>query len=296
MAFKQGCSAVLAALVAALLTALPQASFAQTQPASAAAPNAPQVVTFKLSYSNVHLIKSSPPVLIDAGSPSDWLVLSEQLAAHQIQVCDIRWVIITHAHQDHAGLAHQFQQKCGAKIAMHLRDVPIAAAGGFDPDLKFTRLMSRVVWKLVNYTYPAFKPDLVWSMAEGESVDLAALGLAARAVSVPGHTPGSLAIALNDGRAFIGDMMAGGYLGGALHSTQASEHYFHGDSARNYRWLAALLDMGLHTFYIGHGGPLLRESVADATRSLAAKPHSDVPIHPQPAIATPSSQPTKESP
>ena len=153
--------------------------------------------------------------------------------------------------------------------------------------------MSRVVWKLVNYTYPSFKPDLAWTMPAGQSVDLAALGIAGQAISVPGHTPGSLAIALNDGRAFIGDMMAGGLFGGALNATQASEHYFHGDSALNYRWLRALLDKGLHTFYIGHGGPLLRDTVVQATQALSAKEHRDTPIHPQ---SSPSSQPSKESP
>jgi glyoxylase-like metal-dependent hydrolase (beta-lactamase superfamily II) len=107
-------------------------------------------------------------------------------------------------------LASQFQQKCGTQIAMHQQDLAIAAAGGFDPDLKFTGQMSLIIWKLVNYRYLPFKPDLVWNMAAGEFFDLAALGIAGRVVSVPGHTQGSSAITLSDGRAFISDMLAGG--------------------------------------------------------------------------------------
>ncbi len=255
--------------------------------------DAPQVLSLKLSFSNVHLIRAAVPVLIDAGSPSDWHALEEQLAAVQIKACDIRWVVVSHAHQDHAGLALQFQQRCGTKVAMHQQDVPIAAAGGFDANLKFTGFTSRIVWKLVDYSYPAFKPDLVWTMSPGGFVDLAALGLAGRAVSVPGHTPGSISVVLNDGRAFAGDMLAGGYFGGALFANRASEHYFHGDSARNYQSLRALLDLGAHTFYIGHGGPLPRRSVEQAQQTLASKPHHDVPIHPTPSPAT---QTTRESP
>jgi hydroxyacylglutathione hydrolase len=249
--------------------------------ASAAPPVSSEVLTFKLSYSNVHLIRAQQPVLIDAGSPADWLSLTRQLQAHDIKPCDIRWVIITHAHQDHAGLASKFQQSCGlqTRIVMHQLDTRIAAAGGFDPDLKFTQWTSRIVWLLVNYTYEPFKPDVSWDIAPGQSISLANLGLVGRAVSVPGHTPGSLAILLDDGRAFAGDMLAGGYFGGAIHPAKASEHYFHGDSARNYSSLNHLLGMGAHTFYIGHGGPLPRESVVQAVRKLESKTHSDVPIH-----------------
>ncbi len=281
--------------VGALMALLTSACATVAQDIPPVAQNAPQVLTLKLGYSNVHVLRTVPPVLIDAGSPSDWPALQEQLAAHQIKPCDIRWVLVTHAHQDHAGLARQFQHKCGTQIALHQDDVAIAAAGGFDPDLKFTGLMSRVVWRLVDFNYPPFTPDLIWHMAPGGFVDLAGLGvagLAGRAVSVPGHTPGSLAIVLSDGRAFIGDMLAGGYFGGALFAHQASEHYFHGDSARNYQGLRTLLDMGLHTFYIGHGGPLLRDSVAHTTQALMAKPHRDVPIHPPRSSSTPTTRST----
>jgi hydroxyacylglutathione hydrolase len=258
------------------------------QPTAKTPESAAQVITIKLKFSNVHLIRAATPVLIDAGSPMDWELLEEKLALYNVKACDIRWVVITHAHQDHAGLASQFQQKCGTQIAMHQGDSLIAANGGFDQDLKFTSFMSRVVWKLVDYTYPAFKANLTWNVAQGESVDLSALGISGQAVSVPGHTKGSLAIALNDGRAFIGDMLAGGFFGGAISPTRASEHYFHGDSDRNYQSLRYLLNNNIHTFYLGHGGPVSRESVLQALEVLEKKERNDAPIH------SPSKQPIKE--
>jgi hydroxyacylglutathione hydrolase len=252
-------------------------------PATVAPPvplSTPEVLTLKLSHANVHLIRNAQPVLIDAGSPSDWPVLAAQLAQHQLRPCDIRWVVVTHAHQDHAGLASQLQQRCGTQVAMHQQDVPMAAAGGFDPELRYTRWMSKVVWQLVNYRYPAFTPDLTWQMAPGEAVSLQPLGLSARVLSLPGHTPGSVAVLLDDGRTFAGDMLAGGALGGALFAQQPSPHYFHGDAARNHRGVLALLAAGSHTFYIGHGGPLSHTSVKQALPELAATPTSNELINP----------------
>jgi hydroxyacylglutathione hydrolase len=240
----------------------------------------PAVLTFKLSHANVHVLRTPQPVLIDAGSPNDWSALVDHLATHQMKPCDIRWVIVTHAHQDHGGLASLLQQRCGARVAMHERDAPIASAGGLDPDLKYTRYMSRVVWLLVNYRYEPFTPDVAWTAAPGQVIPLQTLGVAGHAVLVPGHTPGSIAVVLNDGRAFVGDMVSGGLLGGLFNAQQTSEHYFHGNAASNYHHLRALLAQGVHTFYLGHGGPLARDNLLQALPALERKTHGHVPINP----------------
>jgi hydroxyacylglutathione hydrolase len=251
----------------------------------------PEVLTFKLSAANVHLLRTPQPVLIDAGSPQDWSALSENLASHQLRPCDIRWVIVTHAHQDHGGLASLLQQRCGTQVAMHQRDVPIAAAGGLDLDLRYTRFFSRVVWPIVNYRYPAFTPQLAWTEPPGQPIPLQALGLTGRAVLVPGHTPGSVAVVLADGRAFIGDMVAGGALGGMFNAQQTSEHYFHGDAASNYRSLRGLVAQGPHTFYLGHGGPLARDNLLQALPELERKTQGHALINP-----SKPSELTKEQP
>jgi glyoxylase-like metal-dependent hydrolase (beta-lactamase superfamily II) len=81
---------------------------------------------------------------------------------------------------------------------------------------------------------------------------------------MPGHTPGSLVVLLDDGRAFVGDMMAGGYMGGAISPHRAGEHYFHADRARNLENIKVVLKRPIKMFHLGHGGPVTRESVETA--------------------------------
>jgi glyoxylase-like metal-dependent hydrolase (beta-lactamase superfamily II) len=95
-------------------------------------------------------------------------------------------------------------------------------------------------------------------------LDLRPWGIAGRAIQRPGHTPGSLVVLFEDGRAVVGDLMLGGYLGGAILPHRAGEHYFHADLARNLENIRWLLAQGAKEFYLGHGGPVDRAAVIEA--------------------------------
>lgn len=219
----------------------------------------PSIITIKLSVSNVHLVRGSRPVLIDAGSKDDLPALSAALTANGIAWKDLSAIIVTHAHSDHAGLAAELQRLSGAPLLLGRGDVTMAAAGHND-DLKPTNFTARVLKKfLIDPSYPAFKPDVV---VDGD-IDLRPSGVHGVARSKPGHTPGSLVVLLEGGKTFVGDMMLGGWLGGTLFPTHAGEHYFHADLARNRANIVELLRGPTETFYLGHGGPVTRQSVLE---------------------------------
>ena len=77
---------------------------------------------------------------------------------------------------------------------------------------------------------------------------------------------------LDDGRTFVGDMILGGYLGGTFMPTRAGEHYFHADRNRNLQNIRSLLKGSAREFYLGHGGPVSRESVAAAFGEAETRP------------------------
>jgi len=231
-------------------------------------PPAPDVLTFKLGLSNLHAIRGSRVVLVDAGSRGDLTRLETELARAGIAWKDVSALIVTHAHSDHAGLAAEIRRRSGAPIVLGRGDAPMARAGRHD-DLQPTNFTAAVLKRFaIDPTFEAFEPDVLVDAVQR----LDRFGVAGRVVPMPGHTPGSLVIELDDGRSFVGDMILGGYLGGALWPGRAGEHYFHADRQRNLDNIHTLLRGRTRLFYLGHGGPVTRESVADAFGGGAAAP------------------------
>src|SRR6186713_2502137 len=71
---------------------------------------------------NVYLIKQDPVTLIDVGpktaEASD--VLRRKLAANGIKFSDVKRIVLTHAHEDHCGLAKQVRDEAkDAEILVH---------------------------------------------------------------------------------------------------------------------------------------------------------------------------------
>ena len=226
-------------------------------------PVQPEIVQFRLSVSNMYLIKSAKPVLIDGGNHGDMPALVKGLAAHGLTLKDIGLVIITHSHGDHAGLAAELQ-RAGVKVALGEGDVAMAKAGQND-DLKPTNLTAFLLKHLaINPKFEAYTPDIVIR----DQFDLRPWGIEGHARQMPGHTPGSLVVQLDDGRCFVGDQILGGYLVGLISPQTASEHYFQANGKQNLQNIQSLLKQPINTFYTGHGGPVGRASVEQTFGNL----------------------------
>jgi len=219
----------------------------------------PEIVQLRLSFSNMYLIKSEKPVLIDGGSSSDMAALTKGLDAQGLKLKDINLVVITHSHSDHAGMAAELQ-RAGVKVALGEGDIPMAKAGQND-NLKPTNFTAFLLKHLaVKPKFEPYTPDFVVK----DRFDLRPWGIKGHAQQMPGHTPGSLVVQLEDGRAFVGDMFLGGYLAGHISPHKAGEHYFQANEEQNFRNIQTLLKQPIKTFYLGHGGPVDRASVEKA--------------------------------
>ena len=222
---------------------------------------------------NAHLvIGASGAVLVDAGLPDTERAVEKALRSRSMSWSDIKLIVVTHAHIDHAGNAARLRELTGAPVCAHHGDLQhyrqrermtFCATGGFG------RLFFRT--GLIQRAYTPFEPDLL--LTGHESLDLAPYGIAGRVLPTPGHTCGSLSVVLHDGQALVGDLVSSGVLLGGIAMTGRSKRPpFEDDPHQVADELERLAIDGSTTFYMGHGGPLSKPEVLRHVRRLRKTP------------------------
>ena len=126
---SERCPSCDASLLCVLLLALPLGTGCTSSGVVGQAPGGAEIVRIPLRLSNVHLVKSRTPILIDAGTLGDGNDLDKALEEYGVRPRTIGLVVVTHGHGDHAGLAADFQRTYGAKIMLGAGDVGSRARG-----------------------------------------------------------------------------------------------------------------------------------------------------------------------
>lgn len=214
------------------------------------------ITTLHLKMSNAYLVQGEGAILVDSGVGSDEPKIRRALAAAGLEVRDLALLVHTHGHSDHAGSSASLQREMRGPLVIHQADDAMARAGKNVIGAP-TSLEARLLTPFVDHPFAPVACDLALTA----EIDLAPYGVAGRILCTPGHTPGSLSLLLENGAAIVGDLLMGGYLGGALYGTRPRYHYFVDDRAQVHAGVRRLLGLGVHTFYVGHGGPLAAQDV-----------------------------------
>jgi glyoxylase-like metal-dependent hydrolase (beta-lactamase superfamily II) len=145
-------------------------------------------------------------VLLDTGWPVDtaWEALVAGLESIGSGVADVRGVLVSHMHLDHAGLIGRVREASGAWVAMHPADRALLAGPrtrdareAATQEAAFLRVLGASAGEAAEAAGPAggYAGFLSAAVPDRELVDgdLADVpGWRLRAVHTPGHTPGHL--------------------------------------------------------------------------------------------------------
>lgn len=163
---------------------------------------------------NVYLIKQDPVTLIDVGpktrEASD--ALRAKLAQNGIRLSDIRRIVLTHAHEDHCGLAKQVREEAkNAEILVHAWETGhlfgrlareehrnlLRRSGVPEEVLSEMRVLyeeiSLLTDSLEGGDYSDLEDDMELEFESG----------ALRVLHTPGHTPGSCSFARDADRTLL---------------------------------------------------------------------------------------------
>jgi glyoxylase-like metal-dependent hydrolase (beta-lactamase superfamily II) len=227
-----------------------------------------------LGIVNAYLIKSEDGcIVVDSGIPGSERRIAKVLAAHRLSFRDIKLIVVTHAHTDHAGSAARLRALSGAPILAYGDD-----ADFYSRKEPMTYCPTGLVGRLFLKTpaphqpYEGFIPDRM--MKNGEVIDLSDFGVEGVVRHTGGHTPGSVAIELASQDALVGDLVASGILiGGIALTGRAIRPPFEDNPRIVARELARIIEQGAKRFYMGHGGPLAAAEVMRHARFLSTLPN-----------------------
>ncbi len=207
------------------------------------------------------LVNTKGCILVDTGLPNTERKIERVLNRLDLTFRDIKLVIITHAHIDHAGNAALIRTLSKAPVIAHEGDLPYFMGKQkmhFCSTGWFGWLFSKT--GAIQKPYDAFVPDIL--LTPEMNFDLKPYGFAGEIIPTPGHTAGSISVVLDNHTAVVGDLISSGILlGGIARTGKAKRPPFEDNPLRVSQELTSIAGKGVNTFYMGHGGPLPKDEV-----------------------------------
>lgn len=153
------------------------------------------VIELKYSSTNTYLIQGSKGyILLDTGWAGTFSLFCKALGEKNISVQDIKYIIISHFHPDHMGIAQNIA-KLGAVIVI------------FDIQQKYVHAADSTLSKDKRINFLPIADDKIKIISIAKSREfLREAGIAGEILHTPGHSNDSISLLLDDGSLFVGDL------------------------------------------------------------------------------------------
>jgi glyoxylase-like metal-dependent hydrolase (beta-lactamase superfamily II) len=152
------------------------------------------IVNVGYDSTNYYLLETkNGKLLVDCGWPGTLPKFMAELKRKGVSIKEIKYVLITHFHPDHAGITQDLKKQ-GIKLVLLESQVSFIA-----PFADFFK------GKNLPYLEITQNDNLILKFEDSRKF-LAGIGLNGEIVSTPGHSDDSITLILDNGFAFVGDL------------------------------------------------------------------------------------------
>jgi len=224
-------------------------------------------IALNVGLTNQHLLPCTGGyLLVEAASKKMFPRFLRELKSKGVDPGEIRYLFITHHHEDHAGFATLLREISNCRIIAHKEAVQpleqgkcVLTGGGIvNWRVVFSGFGFYVLSKGVRMHFPPVKLGEADFIVENDDDELLrSLGVPGKILYTPGHTPDSISLLLDDGSCFCGDTAFNlmPWLGHRYCMLLVS------DIENIYSSWRKMIREGAGTIYPSHGNPIPKEKL-----------------------------------
>lgn len=167
---------------------------------------------------NNFIIKTSKGyIVVDTGYPGKFNYFCKKLKEHRISFDEIKYIFITHVHDDHVGFLNELIHNTNAKLIMHSEAPERLLTGHNNYDGGYPNLLAKFFFLIMSllgkgkHEFPVVKVDndtLLWN---GKNQYFKEIGIELEIISLPGHTSDLIGLLTDDGVLLCGDASMNGF-------------------------------------------------------------------------------------
>jgi hydroxyacylglutathione hydrolase len=180
----------------------------------------------------------------------------------------LQFALVTHAHADHFGGLAVVQEASDCAIICHPSHAETIRTGRgiVSPGRNG---IARIYERIAGFVLPKLKlPRLKRVMTAQDGDELHMFGLPGRILFTPGHSTGDLTLVLDDGSAFVGDLVQGRRI---PKITPPEFSIMATDEPAMFASWRVLMKSGAKVVYPGHGNIVTLDEVVEAFRRVTAR-------------------------